>query len=59
MIQILHKIDKKITVVLTIHLATIIIILSQIMNPQINIIVTTRDMDTASPTSKKNQSMCQ
>ena len=29
------------------------------MNPQINIIVTTRDMDTASPTDKKNQSMCQ
>ena len=59
MIQISHKIDKKITVVLTIHLATIIIILSQITNPQINIIVTTWDMDTASPTSKKNQSMHQ
>ena len=29
------------------------------MDPPVNIIVTTQDMDTASPTSKKNQSMCQ
>ena len=51
--------NRKITVSLTIPLITIIAIPNQITSPQINIIVTTRDMDTASPISKKNQSMCQ
>ena len=59
MIRISRKIDQKITVVLTIPVTTIIVIPSQITNPQINIIITTWDMDTASPTRKKNQSMCQ
>ena len=51
MIQISCKIDKKLTIALTIHLTTIIIIPHQITNPSVNVIVTTRDMDTASPTS--------
>ena len=59
MIQISCKIDLKITVALTIPLITIIVIPNQITSPQINIIVTPRDMDTASPISKKNQPMCQ
>ena len=59
MIQISRKIDKKIIVVLTIPLTPIIITPSQITNPPINIMVTTQDMNTANPTSRKNQSMCQ
>ena len=50
---------KTITIALTIHLTTIIIIPRQVTDHPVNIIVTTWDMDTASPTSKKNQSMCQ
>ena len=40
------------------NLIIIIIIPHQIMDPPVNIVITIRDMDTANPTSKKNQSMC-
>ena len=59
MIRISRKIDKKITVVLTIPLTPTIITPNQITNPPINIIIPTRGMDTANPTSRKNWSTCQ
>ena len=54
-----NRLKATITITLTLHLITIIIIPHQVTDPLVNIIVTTWDMDTASPTSKKNRSMCQ